>query len=208
MEKFKYKKKLVLFDLDGVLFDTKKNMKYAWDLTSKRFNLKVPFKKYFCFVGRPFKDLLKLLKIKTNFNSIEKSFSNISKKNFHKIKIYPCTKKVLSYLKKKNIIVGIVTSKDKFRTKKILRKFNIKMKIIQCPEKGMKGKPYPDQINKILKNTIIRRNNCVYVGDTKVDQLTARAAKIDFLFAKYGYKIGIKKSKFFINNLGQIKYYI
>ena len=72
----------------------------------------------------------------------------------------------------------------------------------------MKGKPYPDQINKILKNTIIRRNNCVYVGDTKVDQLTARAAKIDFLFAKYGYKIGIKKSKFFINNLGQIKYYI
>ena len=208
MEKFKYKKKLVLFDLDGVLFDTKKNMKYSWDMTSKRFNLKVPFKKYFRFVGRPFKDLLKLLKIKTNFNSIEKSFSNISKKNFHKIKIYPCTKKVLSYLKKKNIIVGIVTSKDKFRTKKILQKFNIKIKIIQCPEKGIKGKPYPDQINKILKKTRIRRNNCIYVGDTKVDQLTARAAKIDFLFAKYGYKIDIKKSKFFINHLAQIKYYI
>jgi len=208
MEKFKYKKKLVLFDLDGVLFDTKKNMKYSWDLTSKRFNLKVPFKNYFCFVGRPFKDLLKLLKIRTNFSSIEKSFSNISKKNFHKIKIYPDVKKVLSYLKKKNIMIGIVTSKDKFRTKKILRKFNIRIKIIQCPEKGMKGKPYPDQINKILKNTKVGRNNCVYVGDAKVDQLSAKAAKIDFLFAKYGYKINIKKSKFFINNLEQIKHYI
>ena len=131
MKKFKYKKKLVLFDLDGVLFDTKKNMKYSWDLTSKRFNLKVPFKNYFCFVGRPFKDLLKLLKIRTNLSSIEKSFSNISKKNFHKIKIYPDVKKVLGYLIKKNIMIGIVTSKDKFRTKKILWKFNIKIKIIQ-----------------------------------------------------------------------------
>ena len=41
MEKFKYKKKLVLFDLDGVLFDTKINMKYSWDLTSKKFNLRI-----------------------------------------------------------------------------------------------------------------------------------------------------------------------
>ena len=208
MEKFKYKKKLAIFDLDGVLFDSKKNMKYSWDLTSKRFNLKISFKKYFRFIGRPFKDLLKLLKIRTNFSSIEKSFTNISRKNFHKIKIYPEVKKVLSYLKKKNIIIGIVTSKDKFRTKKILRKFNIKIKFIQCPEKGMKGKPHPDQINKILKNTKVGRNNCVYVGDTKVDQLAAKAAKIDFLFAKYGYRIGIKKSKFFINHLGQIKHYI
>ena len=55
---------------------------------------------------------------------------------------------------------------------------------------------------------MVRRNNCVYVGDAKVDQLAAKAAKIDFLFAKYGYKIDIKKSKFFINHLAQIKYYI
>jgi len=208
MKKFKYKKKLVLFDLDGVLFDTKKNMKYSWDLTSKRFDLKVPFKDYHQFIGRPFSDLLRLLKIKKNLSSIEKSFSDISKKNLHKIKIYPNVKKILSYLKKKNIIIGIVTSKDKFRTKKILQKFNIKIKLVQCPEKGLKGKPHPDQINKILKNTKVGRNNCVYVGDARVDQLAAKAAKIDFLFAKYGYKIDIKKSKFFINHLEQIKYYI
>ena len=208
MKKFKYKKKLVLFDLDGVLFDTKKNMKYSWDLTSKRFDLKVPFKNYHQFIGRPFRDLLRLLKIKKNFSSIEKSFSDISKKNHQKIKIYPNVREVLSYLKKKNIKIGIVTSKDKFRTKKILQKFNIKIKLVQCPEKGVKGKPHPGQINKILKNTTVGRNNCVYIGDAKVDQLAAKAVKIDFLFAKYGYNIGIKKSKFFINHLAQIKYYI
>ena len=208
MEKFKYKKKLVLFDLDGVLFDTKKNMKYSWDLTSQKFNLKIPFKNYFRFVGRPFKDLLKLLKVKVNHDSVERSFFNISKKNFHKIKTYPNLKNILSYLRKKNIMIGIVTSKDKFRTKKILRKFNIKIDHVQCPQNGLRGKPHPDQINKILKKTKIKRKYCVYVGDAKVDQLAARAAKIDFLFAKYGYKINIKKSKFFIDHLGQIKHYI
>ena len=208
MEKFKYKKKLVLFDLDGVLFDSKRNMKHSWDLTSKKFNLKIPFKNYFNFVGRPFKDILKLLKVKNNFTSIEKSFSNISKTNLHKIKIYPNVKNVLSYLKKKNILIGIVTSKDKFRTKKILRSYNIKINLVQCPQNGLRGKPYPDQINKILKKTKIKRYNCVYVGDAKVDELAARAAKIDFLFAKYGYKLNIKKSRFFINHLEQIKYYI
>ena len=42
----------------------------------------------------------------------------------------------------------------------------------------------------------------------KPAERAAKAAKIDFLFAKYGYKIGIKRSKFFINHLAQIKYYI
>ena len=183
-------------------------MKHSWELTSKKFNLKIPFKNYFNFVGRPFKDILKLLKVKNNYTSIEKSFSNISKRNLHKMKIYPNVKNVLSYLKKKNILIGIVTSKDKFRTKKILRSYNIKINLVQCPQNGLRGKPYPDQINKILKKTKIKRNNCVYVGDAKVDQLAARAAKIDFLFAKYGYKLNIKQSRFFINHLGQIKYYI
>ena len=49
MKNFKYRKKLVLFDLDGVLVDSKKNMKHSWDLTSKQFDLNVPFSRYFSF---------------------------------------------------------------------------------------------------------------------------------------------------------------
>ena len=138
----------VLFDLDGVLFDTKKNMKYSWDLTSKRFDLKVPFKNYYQFIGRPFRDILRLLKIKKNFSSIKKSFSDISKKNLHKIKIYPNVRKVLSYLKKKNIKIGIVTSKDKFRTKKILQKFNIKIN------------------DNIYEYQLLKKGNLIQLGDS------------------------------------------
>ena len=32
--------KLVIFDLDGVLIDSKPNMKFAWNMVRKKFNIK------------------------------------------------------------------------------------------------------------------------------------------------------------------------
>ena len=48
----------------------------------------------------------------------------------------------------------------------------------------------------------------VFVGDTYVDKKKASSAGIDFLFAKYGYKIVISKSKFGIKNLMEVNKYI
>ena len=205
MKNFKYRKKLVLFDLDGVLVDSKKNMQHSWDLTSKQFDLNVPFSRYFSFVGKPFKDILKSLRIKKNYKLIHSTFSSNSRKNFNKIKIYPGIKETLRYLRKKKVIIGVVTSKDEFRTKKILARFSIKAKIVQCPEKGLRGKPYPDQLNVAVKKVGIKKMHSIYVGDTRYDKKAAKAAKIDFLLAKYGYKIGIKKSEYFVNYPKQIK---
>ena len=51
----------------SILFDTKKNMKYSWDLTSKRFDLKVPFKNYCQFIGRPFGLVQRSLQVNVMF---------------------------------------------------------------------------------------------------------------------------------------------
>ena len=45
--------KLVLFDLDGVLIDSKENMRCAW-IVKKKFNLKQSFENYFKNIGLPF----------------------------------------------------------------------------------------------------------------------------------------------------------
>ena len=42
--------------------------------------------------------------------------------------------------------VGIVTSKDLHRTKKIIKIYNLKFDIISCLKKNLKPKPFPDQI--------------------------------------------------------------
>ena len=113
--------------------------------------------------------------------------------------------KTLNYLKKKKIIIGIFTSKDKERTQKLVKKFKLKVDFVQCSQKGYKGKPSPDLLNKIIKQKNFKKSKCTYVGDTKVDLISAKKAKINFVFAKYGYRIGIKKYKNSINSISKIK---
>lgn len=199
-------KKNIIFDLDGVLIDSIKNMEKSWNLTNKKFCLNVSFDKYFKYIGKPFKEILKSLGVKKIFfSSVEKEFRKNSFKNLHKIKFYPSTYRVLRYLKRKNYFVGILTSKDKLRTKKILKKLNIKFDIIQCPETNYKGKPHPDLIKKIIKNHNLKKFECVYIGDTIYDKTMCQKAKVDFVFAEYGYRIGIKNYKYKIKKFLDIK---
>ena len=208
MKKLSYKKKLIIFDLDGVLIDSKINMKFAWQAVNKKFKLRVSFKKYFNNIGRPFDKILNALKIYKDIQDIEKEFSRASIRNIKKIKLYKDVKKTFKYLKKNKIKTAIVTSKSLDRTKKILRLFKIKVDELQCPSKKLRGKPFPDQIIKVIGKLKIKKKNCVYVGDTKFDAIASKKSNIDFALATYGYKIGIKKSKINIKNIFQITKFI
>ena len=62
-----------IFDLDGVIIDSKANMVSSWNYTSKKFNLKIGFNKYEKYIGLPFKKILINLGIKKRLHSdIEK----------------------------------------------------------------------------------------------------------------------------------------
>ena len=201
------KKKLLIFDLDGVLFDSKKNMELAWNSTSKKFDLDVPFSLYFKKIGMPFSEILKSLDIKPKKKIID-HYKNMSLKKIDKIKPYKNAIKSLKFLKKKKVKFSIVTSKDLKRTKFLLKKFKIYPNSIHCPNNKYRGKPSPDHIlNSIKKNSVKRKDACFF-GDMKVDYLAAKNAKIDFIFANYGY--GKKKSfyKNQIKNLNEIKQFI
>lgn len=181
-------KNLYLFDLDGVIIDSKKNMKISWNSVNNKFRLNKPFKEYFSLIGRDFKDILKKMKIESkNFENIENFFRNESIKNFNKNRLYPGVKKVLNKLRKKKIKIGIVTSKDCLRTKKILKKFSLKFNEVRCGDKKLPGKPKPDKILSILKKLRIKKDKTVYVGDMLVDRLTAKNAGIEYVHALYGY---------------------
>jgi len=208
LKKLFYKKKLIIFDLDGVLIDSKINMKFAWQAANKKFKLKISFKDYFNHIGKPFDKILKALKVHKDPKEIEKEFSRASILNIKKIKLYKGVAKTLKYLKNKKIKTAIVTSKSFSRTKKIIKKFNIKVDEIQCPSKKLRGKPNPDQIIRVIKKINIKRKNCIYVGDTKFDYIASKRSNIDFALALYGYKIGISKSKINIKNIFQITKFI
>lgn len=198
------KKTIFLFDLDGVIIDSKKNMKISWDFVKNKYNLKAKFNNYFRLIGKDFKIILKELNISKNFEKIEKDYIKQSKKNFNKIKLFPYVRSLLSFLKKKNVIVGIVTSKDFSRTKLILKKFSLKFNVIKCSSNKYPSKPNPNKIFVILKKFNKKNKEAVYIGDMNVDKITATNAKITYIHANYGYSNKKVSTKYKINNLSEI----
>ena len=191
--------KLVLFDLDGVLLDTKKNMQISWKKVQGDFKIKIPFDKYFKNIGPPFEKILKKLLIKENFFKIKKTYNQESIRYFNKIKLYPGVNKTLKDLNRRKITLGIVTSKDKPRTIKLIKKFKINIKLIVTPSKGLRGKPFPDQLLKAMKIAKLNPLNTIYVGDLPLDYRSATNSRIDFVYAKYGYGKNKNYYKYSIN---------
>ncbi len=178
----------LIFDLDGVLIDSKDNMHASWKKVQKIHNLyHIDFEDYFKHIGRPFFEILKILGIKKNLEKIKKTYQIESSKEKNKIKFYKNAINTLINLKNKKFVLSIVTSKDTIRTKKFLGKYYKLFKYIECDNKKTQGKPNPNKINKIIKKTKFNKSQSVYIGDTRVDYLTAKNAKIDFIYAKWGY---------------------
>ena len=58
--------KAYIFDLDGVLIDSKKMMSHAWTKCQLEHNLDQPFSEYFKHIGKPIRDIMKELGIKNS----------------------------------------------------------------------------------------------------------------------------------------------
>lgn len=198
----------LIFDLDGVLLDSRKNMLQSWNLTKKKFKIKESFSSYVKFIGLPFLEILKKLNIKKNQNEIKLFYKNISYRNSNTLKLYPFVYKILVELKKKNLKYFVVTSKDSYRTKKIIKQFNLQPTSIHCPKKKLKGKPFPDQILECISANNLNVESSCYVGDTIFDYRAAKAAKVNFIYAKYGFGNNKKVYPNIIKNFKDLKNYI
>mgnify|MGYP001391816173 FL=1 len=199
------RKKIVIFDFDGVLVNTLKVMEIAWSQVKKEFGIKKKFKDYKKLIGLPFFTILKKLKINKNQKKIYDVFNMISIKNENEVNLYTGVNETLKTLKNKGYKLAIVTSKDKNRASRLIKKFKIPIKNLNCPHKNFRGKPYPDQIFRAVKKSKILPSQIFYIGDMDVDYLLAKNSKINFIFCSYGYEK--KKRKYFdkISKFSQIK---
>ena len=97
--------KLIIFDLDGVLIDSRTNMRLSWKEVQKKHKIKQTFNQYSKFIGLPFFEILKNIGI-SNLRlmiKIKKTYNKSSIENIDKIKFYPGIISTLKYLKKKII---------------------------------------------------------------------------------------------------------
>ena len=180
------KKKVIAFDLDGVIIDSLPNMKISWNETCKKNDLNISFLKYKKLIGVPFIQILKKLNVRNKLKKIQQDYEYFSIKYTHLIRCYPDISKVLNILRKKYKI-AIITSKSRKRSVYILKKKRLKYDMLVTPNDVRKGKPNPESIIKVLKKFSLKRENILLIGDTIFDYKLAKNSKIDFFYAKWGY---------------------
>jgi len=177
--------KTYIFDLDGVLIDSKHMMQQSWNICMLEHKLTQTFDDYFKQIGKPFRDIMKELNVE-NVEAVKHTYDKASLKLMNSLEFYDGVEDTLKEIKK-NSKIAVVTSKTAERTNVILEHLDVEFNYVVSPKKGLRGKPAPDQILFCLAMTHTDPKDAVYIGDMQVDYEAATRAGIDFIHASYGY---------------------
>ena len=204
--------KNIFFDFDGTLFDTVFPICEALNLTLKHFKISRNYdvKQTKRFIGKGSQILLK--KALKNVNYKEEDIKNVLKFYIatqfktHRKKCDPFNgiKETLKVLKAKKINLFIVTNKPRKILEPIIEK-NLKnyFKEIISFDDVLTPKPSPEGCEYLIKKYRLKKEEIIFVGDSRVDQETAKNANLKFACCTYGYddysKIKIADKKFYIN---------
>lgn len=194
----------IVFDLDGVLIDSKLCMKLCWSEVQEKIKTEVSFDQYFQNIGKPFKTILSELGIPpSHWKEIETIYFAAQIKYSNHIKPYDGIDTMMNKIKEKYLI-GLVTSKNSKATSFLLNKFKWHFSQVITPENCAKGKPNPDPLLYFAFLEQLEPSECLYIGDMVVDFKAAKAAKFGFLRAGWGYQEFKAKSVDSPSNLSKL----
>ncbi len=180
-------KSFIIFDLDGVLIDSRANMEAAWSTVSKECQLSIPFADYFREIGIPFQDILAKLGVTKDCREIESIFRTASMAHMAEIDFYPGAPKALDDLAQRGAGLGVVSSKDPLRTSAVLARLKVDFKSVRTPNDRYRGKPAPDHLLIALAEANCDPIDALYIGDMVADYMAAKRAGIEYVHAAWGY---------------------
>ncbi|WP_162787196.1 HAD family hydrolase [Notoacmeibacter marinus] len=178
---------LILFDLDGVILDSRTNMDRAWRAVQSEHGLATPFEEYFAEIGRPFADIMARLGLADRASAIETTFRRSSTETIGQTAFFDGMSDVLARISVSSVKVGIVTSKDEIRAKLVLERLDCKLDIILTPRSDLRGKPAPDALLYAMALLHTDPAHTIFIGDMASDHEAAKRAGIAYGHVDWGY---------------------
>jgi HAD superfamily hydrolase (TIGR01509 family) len=179
--------RLALFDLDGVLVDSRAAMEEAWEAVQRDVGVTVPFAAYFREIGRPFADIMERLRLGDQREEIERVYRATALRAAPRVPAFPGVEAALERLTVAGVKLGVVTSKARSLTYWTLAQFDAPFATVQTPEEGHPGKPTPFPLLIAAGEAHVDVADSVFIGDMDVDCAAARGAGMRFLHAAWGY---------------------
>ena len=165
-------KKAVIFDMDGVIFDTERVYLEIWQSVFEKYGYKMTKELYITVMGTGRKNVIKTFL--ENFGDdlpIEKMYEEKDNQLFYIIEnqgipLKEGVKELFSMLKEKNYKIALATSAKRERVEKQIKDKWLKESFdaIVCGDDVEKGKPSPDIFLKAAKEIDVEAKDC-FVGE-------------------------------------------
>lgn len=187
--------KSVIFDLDGTLLDTSRDIHKVLNNSLSHFGLpEISIEKTLEYVGNGAKLLVQraLPKGKGHLlNDVYKHFSiNFAKCDNSLTCLYDGEDAVLKFLKDNGVKIGIVTNKPQDAAvgvvEKHLKKYCFDGVIGQTEKFPLK--PDPSSVLYMLESFGVKKEECLFVGDGETDVITAINAGVDGVSVLWGFR--------------------
>lgn len=187
------KYKAILFDLDGTLLDTLEDMADALNRTMDRFQLPHrSLREVRSFVGNGAKRLVALATGAEGerLEEILAVYKEDYDRNYLiKTAPYPGIMALLDRLHEAGCLVGIVSNKPDSTVQSLAEAlFEGKADISVGEKSGIRRKPAPDTVLAAMEALGVKKEEAVYVGDSEVDVMTARAAGVPCISVTWGFR--------------------
>lgn len=190
------KYKGIIFDLDGTLLDSIEDIGDSMNQVLKELELPTfNYEEYKLKVGGGFRGLaLNIFPKDTSEDNIEeavKLFSNFYDKNYlNKTRPYEGILEILNNLKDREIKLGVNSNKRDDYTNDLVDKHfkDIPFVKVYGDREGVVKKPDPTSALEIAESMNLDVEEIIYIGDSNVDILTAKNAKMDSGGVLWGFR--------------------
>ena len=180
--------------MDGTLIDTLHDISYSINIVLEKYKFPIhSYNEYKKFIGKGIENLIKMAlpqDFNGNYENIYLEVKNTYEANMHsKTIIYKGIIDILNFLFNNNIKMGVCTNKPHEYALKCVKTYFKGYNIKTIGAGNIYPlKPNPKGLNEILNKFNIKPSNCLFVGDSDIDIITAKNAKILSVGALWGFR--------------------
>lgn len=177
----------IVFDLDGVLVDSRHQMTVALAESYRRHvgSGEPPYEAFFARMGMPLPEILGELGLPADMAS---TYRDACRRSPDLVTAFPGMRALLDFVRWNGVTLGLMTGKDRARTTEALRRFGFDraLSALVCGDDPFRGKPDPEGLVYLLSVLDADPERTAFVGDSPLDMTCACAAGVMAVGAEWG----------------------